>query len=238
MAETTHATTTDTRETAPAAAADDTSAALPSGPIAERVGKLRELSQTDAEGAREEAWNWIKELGERAKGDREDALADLHALFLCGRPAEGIEGQTEGLLVTWTMHPLADKLIGTLTGAWMPWLGKKFDREQRTGINTLTNSARWPAKILWPLYSTREAPLGRTAFDFNTYVEAGRLDPSVDVLVIDYESVDSNPALLIRSIRDELVQIVPGANLGKMLVNVPGRREPFPALYFALKSNY
>lgn len=34
----------------------------------------------------------------------------------------------------------------------------------------------------------------------------------------------------------ELVQIVPGANLGKMLVNVPRRRDPFPALYFALKS--
>ena len=212
--------------------------ALPSGPVAERVAKLRELSQTDSEGAREEAWNWIRDLGERARSDREGALDDLQAMFLCGRPAEGIEGQTEGILVTWTMHPLADKLVGGVTNAWMPWLGKKFDLEQRTGLNTLTTSARWPAKLLWPLYSTTEAPLGRSAFDFNTYVEAGRLDPSVDVLVIDYESVKTNPGLLIRQIRDELVQIVPGANLGKMLVNVPGRREPFPALYFALKSNY
>jgi hypothetical protein len=237
MAETTQATQNAAAEAEPPKAAD-TSSALPSGPIAERVGKLRELSQTDPEGAREEAWKWITELGERAGSDRETTLADLQAVFLCGRPAEGIEGQTEGILVTWTMHPLADKLVGTITGAWMPWLGKKFDLEQRTGINTLTNSARWPAKILWPLYSTREAPLGRSAFDFNTYVEAGRLDPSVDVLVIDYASVQSNPGLLIRQIRDELVQIVPGANLGKMLVNVPGQREPFPALYFALKSNY
>ncbi len=62
------------------------------------------------------------------------------------------------------------------------------------------------------------------------------LDPSVDVLVIDYESVSTNPNLLIRQIRDELVQIVPGANLGKMLVKVPRRAELFPALYFALKS--
>jgi hypothetical protein len=67
-------------------------------------------------------------------------------------------------------------------------------------------------------------------------VEAGKLDPSVQVLVIDYESVPSNPRLLIRQIRDELVQIVPGANLGKMLVKVPRRSELFPALYFALKS--
>jgi hypothetical protein len=63
-----------------------------------------------------------------------------------------------------------------------------------------------------------------------------RLDPSVDVLVIDYSCVAANPRLLIRSVRDEVVEIVPGPNLGKMLVNLPGRRDPFPALYFALKS--
>jgi hypothetical protein len=211
-------------------------AVLTSGPVAERVAKLRERARDNPVAARDEAWEWISELGRRSRSDRAGALADLQAMFLCGRPAEGINGQTEGILVTWTMHPLADRLVGTITGAWMPWLGKKFDLEAKTGINTLTNSARWPAKILWPLYSTREAPLGRSAFDFNTYVEAGRLDPTVDVLVIDYASVKSNPTLLIRQIRDELVQIVPGANLGKMLVSVPGRREPFPALYFALKS--
>jgi hypothetical protein len=203
--------------------------------VAERVAKLREKGRENPEAAREEAWDWIGELSRRARSDRRGALEELQALFLCGRPAS-VSGQTEGILVTWTMHPLADKLVGTITGAWMPWLGKKFDPEQKAGINTLTNSARWPAKLLWPLYSTQEAPLGRSAFDFNTYVEAGRLDPSVDVLVIDYESVERNPRLLIRQIRDELVEIVPGANLGKMLVNIPGRRLPFPALYFALKS--
>jgi hypothetical protein len=212
-------------------------AVLPSGPVAERVAKLREQAQQDPQGAREQAWNWLVELGKRAGSDREQALADLQAIFLCGRPAEGITGQTEGILVTWTVQPLADKLIGTITGAWMPWLGKKFDPEQRRGINTLRDSARWPAKLVWPLYSTEASPLGRSAFGFDTYVEAGRLDPSVDVLVIDYAPVEKNPKLLIRQIRDELVQIVPGANLGKMLVNVPGRSQPFAALYFALKSD-
>jgi hypothetical protein len=209
----------------------------PAGPVAERVAKVRELAREDAQAAREQAWSWIGELSDRARADRGGALEELQALFLCGRPAKGISGQTEGMLVTWTMHPLADKLVGLITDAWMPWLGKRFDPDTRTGINTLTGSARWPAKLLWPLYSTREAPLGRSAFGFNTYVEAGRLDPSVDVLVIDYAAVESNPRLLIRSIRDELVEIVPGANLGKMLVSVPGRRVPFPALYFALKSD-
>jgi hypothetical protein len=204
--------------------------------VADRVRKLRRKAKTDAQGAREEAWQWIADLGRRAVSDREGALAELQELFLSGQPAEGIDGQTEGILVTWTMNPVVDKLIGSVTNAWMPWLGKKFFPDRQRGVNTLTNSARWPSKLLWPLYATGDSPLGRSAFDFTTYVEAGRLDPSVDVLVIDYGSVTSNPRLLIRQIRDELVQIVPGANLGKMLVSVPGRRELFPALYFALKS--
>lgn len=211
-------------------------AGLRGGPVAERVAKLRERAKADAEGARDEAWEWIEELGRRAADDREGALEELQELFLCGGPAEGLSGQTEGILVTWTLHPIADRLIGSITDAWMPWVGKKFDPERHRGVNTLTRSARWPAKLLWPLYSTRADPLGRGAFDFNTYVEAGKLDPSVEVLVIDYESVPSNPRLLIRQIRDELVQIVPGANLGKMLVKVPRRSELFGALYFALKS--
>lgn len=214
-----------------------TLAALPTSVVAERVAKLRERSRQGPHGAAEEAWSWVKQLSERARSDREGALQDLQAIFLCGRPAEGIEGQTEGLLVSWSMHPLADNLIGAITSAWMPWLGKKFSPQQRSGINTLTNSARWPAKLVWPFYSTEPSELGRSAFEFKTYVEAGRLDPSVDVLVIDYASVERNPNLLIRQIRDELVQIVPGANLGKMLINLPGRSEPFPALYFALKAD-
>jgi hypothetical protein len=206
------------------------------GPVGERVAALRTRAVSDAEGAREEAWAWIEELGRTARERRESAHAELQELFLCGQPADDVRGQTDGILVSWTMHPLADRLIGALTDSWMPWLGKKFDRERGEGVNTLTESARWPAKIVWPLYSTRDSPLGRSAFDFKTYVEAGRLDPEVQVLVIDYEKVPSNPLLLIRQIRDELVRVVPGANLGKMLVDVPGRSELFPALFFALRS--
>jgi hypothetical protein len=220
-----------------ASKSENGTATLRQGPVAERVNRLREQADKDPEGAREEAWAWIGELGRRAVSDREGALNELQELFVCGEPAEGIDGQTEGKLVTWTVHPVFDRLVGTITNAWMPWLGKKFYAEEKRGENTLTNSARFPSKLLWPMYSTSDSPLGRTAFDFTTYVEAGKLDPAIDVLVIDYESVETNPRLLIRQIRDELVQIVPGANLGKMLVNVPRQRELICACYFALKSD-
>jgi hypothetical protein len=207
----------------------------PPDPAAKRVAALRRKAKTDPTGARDEAWAWIEELSERAHEDRKGAIDELGRLFLCGKPAK-VTGQTEGILVTWTMHPLADRVIGAITDSWMPWVGKEFDPAHSRGINTLTDSARWPAKLVWPLYSSSDSPLGRSAFDFKTYVEAGKLDPSVQVLVIDYESVPSNPALLIRQIRDELIEIVPGANLGKMLVKVPRRKELFLALYFALKA--
>jgi hypothetical protein len=211
-------------------------AAKPKNPVLARVAKLRTLARTDPQGAREEAWAWIEDLGQKARENRGEAHEELQQLFLCGQPADDVRGQTEGILVTWTMHPLADKVIGTLTNNWMPWLGKAFMPDEEKGINTLTRSAKLPAKLLWPLYAMRDSPLGHSAFDFKTYVEPGKLDPSVEVLVIDYESVPENPVVLIRQIRDELVRIVPGANLGKMLVKVPRRKELFPALYFALKS--
>ncbi|HTX44664.1 MAG TPA: hypothetical protein VMD48_00110 [Solirubrobacteraceae bacterium] len=204
-------------------------------PVAKRVTALRRQAKTDPEAAREQAWAWIEELSVRSQTEREGATNELQKLFKRGRPARPT-GQTEGMLVTWTINPLADRVVGKITDTWMPWLGKKFDPSKKRGLNTLTDSARWPAKLIWPLYSTKDSPLGRSAFDFKTYTEAGKLDPDVKVLVIDYESVPENPNLLIRQIRDELVEIVPGANLGKMLVKVPRRRELFPALYFALKS--
>ena len=209
-----------------------------SASVAARVSQLREQAHADPHAAREEAWRWIEELGRLARADRERALAQLQEMFLCGRPAEGIGGQTEGLLVTWTMHQLADRVIGALTDSWMPWLGKRFDPERKSGVNTLSESARWPAKILWPLYSTTPSLLGRSAFDFTTYVEAGRHDPSVDVLVIDYASVDSNPRLVIKSIRDELVEVAPGAHLGKMLWRQGSGEKARHTLlaFFALKS--
>lgn len=201
---------------------------IASTPIAERLAGLREVATTDPARAQDEAWAWIKELGE---SHDEEALNEL---FELGTPSRGLDGQTEGILVTFTMHPIPDRIIHAITGAWMPWLGKRFNAAANAGDNVLATSARWPAKLLWPLYQTKEAARGRAAFDFETAVEPSRSSSQIDALKIDYGPVASNPRLIIRRIRDELVELVPGAHLGKMLWRQDA--EPYPCLaYFALR---
>jgi hypothetical protein len=185
--------------------------------IARRVAELREQAASAPIEARDAAWQWFEQLGDEVRRDRDAGAAALAELFALGVPPAGIDGRTEGILVAPTITPPVDRLMRGLSGAWMPWLGKRFDAEANLGDNVLRQSARWPAKLFWPLYGTRPFGDDRTAFDFETRVEPSEDDPSVEVLVIDYVVMDSNPRFLIKRIRDELVEIVPGANLGKIL---------------------
>jgi hypothetical protein len=184
---------------------------------AQRVAELREVSQSSPATAADAAWGWFKELGARARSDREGGMAELNELFRLGTAPTAIDGQTEGILVAPLIQPVVDKGLGLLTGAWMPWLGKRFDRAAQLGDNTLTSSTRYVGKLLWPMYAMREYGSNLAAFDFETRVEPGKNDPDTDVLVIDYHPIEKNPNFIIRQIRDELVEIVPGANLGKIL---------------------
>jgi hypothetical protein len=203
--------------------------------IPERVADLRDRAESDPLSARDEAWAWFERLGVVAASDREAASEQLAELFGCGVPAASIDGPTEGILVTPLIQPRVDGVLRTLTGRWMPWLGKSFHAGESRGENRLANSARWPAKLFWPLYGTREGAGERLAFDFETRVERGAVEPTVDVLVIDYAPVESNPRLLIRSIRDELVEIAPGANLGRILYR---RGDGYANIgYFALRTD-
>jgi hypothetical protein len=197
----------------PTAAATDTQAPADgaASPVAARLAELRDQAATDPAGAQVTTWAWIKELGARKAADE---LAELYKL---GDPPRGLDGPTEGIFLTALIQGTVDRALTTITGAWMPWLGKAFDAEANRGYNRLAPSARWPAKLLWPFYGTTEEPGARAAFDFETAIEPGKADPDVQVLKIDYGPVESNPRLIIRSIRDELVQLVPDTYLGKSL---------------------
>jgi hypothetical protein len=156
-------------------------------------------------------------------------------LFRLGTPPAGLDGPTEGILVMTTTNPALDMAVRAVTALWMPWQGKRFDSDAGTGDNRLTRSTGLVSKLLWPLYSMRDAEAGKLAFDFKTYVEAGKDDPDRQVMVIDYADVESNPRLLIRSIRDELVELVRGVYLGKILFN--GGDDKYSKIgYFALRT--
>ena len=163
------------------------------------------------------AWSRIEELGALAARNREGAASQLADLFATGAPSRGIDGPTNGILVAPLIQPRVDSVARRLTRAWMPWLGKSFYASEHRGDNRLAASARWPSKLLWPLYSTRAGVGSRLAFDFETRVERGGVAPHVDVLVIDYAPVESNPRLVIRRIRDELVELADGVHLGRIL---------------------
>ena len=182
-----------------------------------------------------ETWRRVLEGGRRIQTDRDAALAELAELFRSGTPPRRLDGPTDGALVGFTIHPAFDRFAAALTSRWLPWAGKRFDAARARGDNLLLPSARWPSKLLWPRYRMRSAGDRLAGFDFETRIEPGALDPDREVLVIDYAPVDSNPALGIKRIRDELVEVTPGAYLGKMLWR-HGDRERYSLLaYFALR---
>lgn len=160
----------------------------------------------------DEAWGLFKELGER------EALDELNALFRQGKAPRDLDGPTDGILVVPSMGSVRTPAVKAISSVWMPWLGKRFFASESRGDNRFRQSVRLPAKLLWPSYSTKPNGNERTAFDFETRIDAGGHDPDIEVLVIDYAPCKQNPDRLIRQIRDELVEVAPGAFLGKILV--------------------
>jgi hypothetical protein len=186
--------------------------------VARYVEALQGLSKANADYARRAAWSQIRLAGARAGRRPAEAHETLDRLFRLGSPPRpALDGPTRGLMVTPTVPRPLDLGLRALASAWMPWTGKRFDAAANGGENLLAPSARWPTRILWPSY--RPEPLGRglAAFRFRTYVSPGTVDPDIETLKIDYDSSE-NPTLLIRDVLDEVVQVVRGAYLGKVLL--------------------
>jgi hypothetical protein len=154
-----------------------------------------------------------------AAGSAPDPLPDG---FLPGR-----------LLATTTWAPL-DGLFRRIAGLWMPWQGKTLFPDSSTGVNRFLPNVRGPMRAVWPGYTPRYVGPDRVeAFPFRTRVAPGELDPGVDVLKIEYD-FEANPALVIRRILDELVQVGPGRYLGKVLFRARGRF--YPIGFFSLRT--
>jgi len=182
------------------------------------VEAVQGLTKANAELARRAAWNQIRLAGARADSRPEEAHDTLNRIFRLGVPPDPpLEGPTRGIMVTPTVSRPADFALRALASVWLPWTGKRFDSAAQTGENLLLASARWPARALWPSYRLEPLDDGFAAFRFRTHASPGTVDPDRETLKIDYDS-DENPRLLIRDILDELVQVVRGAYLGKVLL--------------------
>jgi hypothetical protein len=193
--------------------------------VEEFVRALQGLRRTEDELARRATWNQIRLAGARARTRPEEAMETLNLVFRLGRPPkQPLSGAYDGILVAPSVWRPAGRALTALSSAWMPWMGKRFDAEAARGENRFRIGARGISRLLWPGYRFEEGPDGLTGFRFRTYVGAGGVDPDRETLKIDYDS-DENPGLLIRDILDELVEVVPGAYLGKVLLR-RGRSDP------------
>jgi hypothetical protein len=191
--------------------------------VDDRMSRLQAIAKLDPQAAQDAAWAWMERLGAGLPG--EAAEIELAQLFAAGAPAV-VDGQTDGMLVGWTT-PDADlnrtgrvlraaaKTMTTRLGL-MPWLGKKFDRPAQRGTNSVTTAATVLTKLLAPGYRMRRAGDHWEGFDMLNRVEASVVSPDTRVLVLDYETIGTNPWPINR-VRDEAVQIAPGVYLGAKL---------------------
>jgi hypothetical protein len=202
------------------------------------VAALQELAESDPALAGRQAWSQIRLAGMRASRRRGEVLDSLNRIFrIATVPEPSPDGLYDGLVVTTTTFAATDPLFHVLLSLWMPWRGKRFDAKTMSGDNMMLPGARVPAKLVWPSYRFQDTGQGRyAAFRFRSYPGAGTLDHDRRVLKIDYDSGE-NPSFLIRDILDELVQIVPGVYLGKVLLrsSKPSRQSRRLVAYFTLR---
>jgi hypothetical protein len=181
----------------------------------------------------------LDRLAERLRPsvNRARVLARFDELFRAGTAPDPLpDGFLPGTFLATSMWGPFDSFALALSRVWMPWQGKIFDRERRTGVNSLVQApaSRIVLKAAFPGYSPERGTAERIeAFPFRNRVARGELDRDVSVLKIDYD-FEANPDFLIRRILDELVQIAPGRYLGKILFRASGRFHPIG--FFSLRS--
>jgi hypothetical protein len=152
------------------------------------------------------------------KQDHRQGLAALNELFRAGQaPNPPMDGPYEGKLVAVDIAPGITQVVEWLTTFWMPWKGKCLVKEDSKGDNIFGRKSRPILRVLYPFYPGFVDNDEETfrAFVFMTSIVAGRVDPDRKVLRIDYNT-PFNPALTIRRILDEVVQVEEGTYLGKI----------------------
>lgn len=151
------------------------------------------------------------------KHHRAQGLEALNKLFRNGTPPEPLlDGRYQGELIALDLAPGLIQLFQSITASWMPWLGKRFDASDERGDNIFAQDSYLLARLFNPFYRgfVTDKPGTYRGFAFRTYMAPGLIDTDRTVLKIDYDLKD-NPALTVRRVLDELVQIDDNLYLGK-----------------------
>ena len=112
--------------------------------VAGKLEWLRDSVKAHPEGAADSTWAWIEELSKRAKSDATGADADLNELFRLGTAPTDLHGATEGMLVMTTTNDKFDAVVRVITSMWMPWQGKRFDKD-----NARREETTWHKIAAW-----------------------------------------------------------------------------------------
>jgi len=182
----------------------------------ERLNRLRALAEKKPETAKQQAWEWLKELQDPAQHYR------LAWLFAQGTGPEAPDGDCEGIVMNlygeaWLAGVDLLVRLGQRLGG-IGWTGKSFDRATGTGYNRLTKGTRLAALLVMPRYTFEEVNGELIGFRFFHALETAALPPHNLVRSIKYDApVHANPVVLPRT-RDELVEILPNVYLGRALI--------------------
>ncbi len=183
--------------------------------VQERSGTAKDAA--DRRRLRREVVAQIELAGIRAARNRNATLDSLNRMFRLGRaPTKALDGAYRGFFVTTSIHGLLDPVFRASMNLYLPWVGKRFNAANSSGDNILEPSARHVVKLVWPGYKgLKTEDDGRlSGLGFKTSIGPGRLDPDRQTLALDYNQ-EENPGWMVRNVIDELVEIVPGAYLGK-----------------------
>ena len=151
------------------------------------------------------------------KKNRVQGLASLNSLFRSGTPPEpALDGRYQGELIVLDIAPGLTQFFQWLASVWLPWRGKTFDLSKQRGDNIFTKDSYPLARVFNPRYrgffgDSRQTYRG---FAFQTYMAPGLVDTDRIVLKIDY-NLNENPALTVRRVLDELVQLDDDLYVGK-----------------------
>ena len=155
---------------------------------------------------------------ELLRAQRREGLAALERLFGEGAvPNPPPDGPYRGELIAVEIAPVVTRFVEWLTSFLMPWKGKYLVASEAKGDNVFARSWRAAFALMFPFYrGSRDYGDDRfRAFVFDTSVAPGKVDVNRQVFRIDYDRPD-NPALTIRRIVDEVVELRDGVYLGKI----------------------